>query len=125
MANTGIAEAFERGRPRAAAGRRREAGLFVDGEAAGLDTSRREIIKLAMAWFFCGWDGQVFAAAKPVHGLRQPSHPIQPEITAIAGIADVMAAGHVIDPSEVSAFGVSAVLIIAHNAAFDRRFLER
>jgi DNA polymerase-3 subunit epsilon len=34
-------------------------------------------------------------------------------------------AGHAIDQSEIEAFIKDAVLIVAHNAAFDRRFAER
>jgi DNA polymerase III subunit epsilon len=34
-------------------------------------------------------------------------------------------AGQTIDPAEVAAFAAPAALVIAHNAAFDRRFLER
>ena len=36
-----------------------------------------------------------------------------------------MVAGHVIDPAEVEAFAQDAVLVIAHNAGFDRRFVEK
>jgi DNA polymerase-3 subunit epsilon len=36
-----------------------------------------------------------------------------------------MVAGQVIDPAEVEAFAQEAVLVVAHNAGFDRRFLER
>ena len=36
-----------------------------------------------------------------------------------------MVAGQVIDPAEVAKFAASASLVIARNAAFDRRFLER
>lgn len=100
-------------------------GLFVDVETTGLDPSRHEIIELAMVPFSYGLDGQVFEVGEPFHRLRQPTHPIPPDITAITGIDDAMVAGHVIDPSEVAAFAAPAALVIAHNAAFDRRFLER
>ena len=36
-----------------------------------------------------------------------------------------MVRGHVIDPDEVFNFVQDAGLIIAHNAAFDRAFLEK
>jgi DNA polymerase-3 subunit epsilon len=47
------------------------------------------------------------------------------QITAITGIDDAMVAGHRIDPAEVAHFAAPASLVVAHNAAFDRRFLER
>ena len=46
-------------------------------------------------------------------------------MTAITGITDAMVAGHVIDPGAVSVFAASAAFVVAHNAAFDRRRLER
>jgi DNA polymerase-3 subunit epsilon len=100
-------------------------GLFVDVETTGLDPARCEIIELAMVPFTYGLDGQVFEIGEPFHRLREPSQPIPPEVTAITGLTDAMVAGHVIDPAEVSAFAAPAALVIAHNAAFDRRFLER
>jgi len=100
-------------------------GLFVDVETTGLDPSRHEIIELAMVPFSYGLNGQVFAVGEPFHRLRQPAHPIPLEITAITGIDEAMVASHVIDPAEVTAFAAPAALVLAHNAAFDRRFLER
>ena len=100
-------------------------GLFVDVETTGLDPSRCEIIELAMVPFTYGLDGQIFKVGQAFHQLRQPSHPIPPEVTAITGLTDAMVAGHSIDPAQVAAFAAPAALVIAHNAAFDRRFLER
>jgi DNA polymerase-3 subunit epsilon len=100
-------------------------GLVVDGETTGLDPQRDEIIELAMTPFNYGLDGTVFSVGDSFQGLRQPSEPIAPEITAITGITDEMVAGQIIDPAIVAKFAAPASLVIAHNAAFDRRFLER
>lgn len=100
-------------------------GLFVDVETTGLDPIRDEIIELAMVPFVYGLDGHIYAVEEPFNRLRQPSQPIPAEITALTGIDDSMVANQTIDPFEVTAFAARAVLIIAHNAAFDRRFLER
>jgi hypothetical protein len=100
-------------------------GLVVDVETTGLDPQRDEIIELAMTPFNYSLDGTVFSVGDSFQGLRQPSEPIAPEITAITGITNEMVAGQVIDPAEVAKFAAPASLIIAHNAAFDRRFLER
>jgi DNA polymerase-3 subunit epsilon len=100
-------------------------GLVVDVETTGLDARRHEIIELAMTPFSYGLDGTVFTVGQSFQGLRQPSEAISPEITAITGITNDMVAGQVIDPAEVAKVAAPASLVIAHNAAFDRRFLER
>ena len=100
-------------------------GLFVDVETTGLDPVRHEIIELAMVPFVYGLDGRIFELGEPFHELRQPAEPIPPEVTAITGITDDMVAGKVIDPEGVAAFAARVSLVVAHNAGFDRRFLER
>lgn len=100
-------------------------GLMVDVETTGLDYRRDEIIELAMTPITYGLDGRVYIVGDSFQKLREPSTPITPEITAITGITNEMVAGHSIDPAEVAAFAAPASLIVAHNAAFDRRFLER
>ncbi|WP_284877747.1 3'-5' exonuclease [Brevundimonas sp. MEB006b] len=100
-------------------------GLVVDVETTGLDPRRHEIIELAMTPFSYGLDGTVFMVGESFQALREPSEPISPEITAITGITDAMVKGQVIDFNAVARFAAPASLIIAHNAAFDRRFLER
>ena len=100
-------------------------GLFVDTETTGLDHARDEIIELAMVPFTYGVDGEIYAVGEPFQQLRQPSKPIPPEITAITGIDDAMVEGKSIDPAAVASFAAPAALVVAHNATFDRKFLER
>lgn len=99
-------------------------GLFVDVETTGLDPDRHEIIELAMVPFTYGKDGRIFTIGEPFHQLNEPMEPISPEITAITGITQEMVAGHELDSQAVEAFVESADLVVAHNASFDRRFLE-
>ncbi|MER8904310.1 3'-5' exonuclease [Mesorhizobium sp. M0772] len=100
-------------------------GLFLDVETTGLDPVNDEIIELAMVPFTYGLDGRIFQIREAFQKFRQPSTPIPPAITALTGITDEMVAGQVIDPAEVGVFASDAALVIAHNAAFDRRFAER
>lgn len=100
-------------------------GIMLDTETTGLDPARDEIVELAMLPFTYGRDGTIHEIREPFQGLREPSKPIPPEVTALTGITDEMVAGHSIDPGEVSAFAAPASLVIAHNAGFDRKFLER
>lgn len=100
-------------------------GLFVDTETTGLDHAHDEIIELAMVPFTYGVDGEIYDVGRAFEQLRQPSKPISAEITALTGITNAMVEGQSIDPNDVAAFAAPAALVIAHNAAFDRRFLER
>lgn len=100
-------------------------GLFVDVETTGLDPARDEIIELAMTPFTYTMSGRVLSVDTAFQALREPSRPIPPEVTALTGIDDAMVAGHAIDPAEVATFAAPAALVVAHNAAFDRKFLER
>ncbi|EKS34509.1 3'-5' exonuclease [Afipia broomeae] len=103
-------------------------GLLVDVETTGLDPSHDEIIELAMVPFTYGLDGRIFRIGEAFDRLRQPAGPIPAAVTALTGINDEAVAGKHIEPAEVAAFAdgaTAADLVIAHNAAFDRRFLER
>ena len=99
-------------------------GVFVDVETTGLDPDQHEIIELAMVPFTYGKTGHIFSIGEAFHGLREPKEPISPEITAITGITDEMVAGHELDSAAIDAFIEHADLVVAHNASFDRRFLE-
>lgn len=99
--------------------------LYVDVETTGLDPKRDEIIELAMAPFYYLPSGEIVGAGEPYSALRQPSSSIPPAITELTGITDEMVAGRSIDVDEVASFAAGASLVIAHNATFDRRFLER
>ena len=100
-------------------------GLFVDTETTGLDPRRDEVIELAMVRFTYGIDGRIFRIGDAFERLRQPSRPIPEAVTALTGITNELVAGKTLDPAEIDAFADSADLVAAHNAAFDRRFLER
>ncbi len=99
-------------------------GLFVDVETTGLDYQKDEIIELAMVPFTYSVDGRIFEVGETFNALREPSIPITEEITAITGITNEMVTGKSIDVDEVNSFASSANLVIAHNAGFDRKFLE-
>lgn len=106
-------------------GSKMKLGICLDFETTGLDPTRDEIIELAMLPFTYGLDGTIYEIHEPFQQFRQPSKPIPPEVVALTGITDEMVAGHNIDPAEVTSFVAPAVLVIAHNADFDRRFAER
>lgn len=99
--------------------------LYVDVETTGLSPVNDEIIELAMVPFNYGSDGRIFEVLSPFQSFHEPNGPIPEEITRITGIEQSMVAGKKIDISAVDQLVAEADLIVAHNAAFDRRFLER
>src|SRR3546814_17604218 len=56
--------------------------------------------------------------------LRQPQKPIPADVTRLTGITSDMVAGKTIDFVADAQFAGDS-LIVAHNAGFDRRFVER
>ncbi|NGM48451.1 3'-5' exonuclease [Caulobacter sp. 602-2] len=99
-------------------------GIVLDLETTGLDPRNDEIIEFGLVPFTYDAGGRILSVGEPFSRLRQPAGPISPEITRLTGLTDAMVAGQVVDPAEVAAFIASAALIVAHNAAFDRRFAE-
>lgn len=99
--------------------------LFVDVETTGLDPARDEIIELAMAPFSYDAEGHVLQVGEAFEGFRDPGRPIPEAVSRLTGITDEMVRGRMLDLAAIERFAGSAALVIAHNAAFDRRFLER
>ena len=100
-------------------------GLYIDVETTGLDKRQDEILELAIVPFRYDKEGQIFQRGKGWAQLRQPSKPIDPKVTAIHGITNEMVEGKSIDPDKVASLIAGADIIVTHNAAFDRPFLER
>lgn len=100
-------------------------GVFLDVETTGLDPATDEIVELAMVPFDFTSDGRIFAVHEPLSRFRDPGRPIPAAVTALTGITDSMVAGASIDAAEIDSFLGSTTLVIAHNAGFDRRFMER
>ena len=99
-------------------------GVLLDVETTGLDPDVDEIIELAMLPFFYSDDDEIIGIGTPFNELRQPARPIPAEVTKLTGIDQDMVAGKSIDPVAVSRFAGGS-LIVAHNATFDRRFMEK
>lgn len=67
------------------------------------------------------WCGRLDADGRADKKSARPEHGA----AWMTGITGEMVAGHMIDPDEVETFIQNAVLIVAHNAGFDRRFVEK
>ncbi len=101
-------------------------GVIVDTETTGLSSDTDQIIELAVLSFEFDPDtGQVYRILGSYDGLEDPGRPIPAEATAVHDITDAMVAGQRIDDVQVQQMVQGTALIIAHNAEFDRPFLER
>jgi DNA polymerase-3 subunit epsilon len=100
-------------------------GIVLDVETTGLDTRNDEIIELGMVKFAFSPQGALYEILGSFSAFQQPSKPIPAEITELTGITDEMVAGQSISAEAVANFVADASLIIAHNARFDRRMVER
>ena len=106
-------------------GQATKTGILLDVETTGLDAGRDEVIELAMVKFTYLPDGRIARIIGVFSSFNEPSNPIPAEITDLTEITDEMVAGHRIDPDVVTAFVEDSVIVIAHNANFDRKFAER
>ena len=98
---------------------------IVDTETTGTDPAQDQVIELAIVVFeYCLETGNVGLVVDSYDGLEDPGRPIPPESTAIHGITDAMVAGQRIDDARVEALVKQSGIVIAHNARFDRGFLE-
>jgi DNA polymerase III subunit epsilon len=98
---------------------------IVDTETTGTDPAADKVIELAVVVFeYCHATGVVGRVLDSYDGLEDPGVPIPPSSTAIHGITDAMVAGQRIDDAAVATLLQGVGLVIAHNAGFDRKFLE-
>jgi len=106
------------------AGDMRRAAI-VDVETTGMNFEEDQIIELGLIVFEYGAEsGQVGPVVGRYGGLEDPGRPIPPETTKIHGITDEMVRGKRLDEAAIGQVLRGVSLVIAHNAGFDRPFLE-
>jgi DNA polymerase-3 subunit epsilon len=98
----------------------------VDVETTGTNPDHDKIIELGICLFeYDRQTGRIYKVLGSWEWFEDPGCSIPPEITKITGITDEMVAGHRIDDRAVNDLLSRTVLVIAHHADFDRRFLEK
>jgi DNA polymerase-3 subunit epsilon len=109
----------------APAGYTGKVGIILDFETTGLEPAKDEIIEVAMVKFRYSETDEIAGVSGIFQSYNEPSIPIPALVTDLTGITNEMVAGHRIDIAALEAFVTEADIVIAHNAAFDRKFGER
>lgn len=102
-----------------------EVALCIDTETTGMDYAADRIIEVGMIAF--EYDPATSAIIRIVGryaGFEDPGRLLSQEIIEITGITDEMVAGKAFDDDQVAGLAQRASMVIAHNAAFDRKFVE-
>ncbi len=99
--------------------------LVLDTETTGLDAAKESIIELALLRVDVdNATGLPVGAVQVYDGLEDPGKPIPKEVVAITGITDADVRGQRLDEARVAALLDGVDLVVAHNAGFDRPFVE-
>lgn len=100
-------------------------GLCLDTETTGLNHKTDKIIELGIVAFeYDPLTGELLRITERFNGFEDPGYPLPKEITEITGITDEMVRGQQFDHAVVHRLAEQTSLVVAHNAAFDRPFVE-
>lgn len=101
-------------------------GAVLDVETTGMSHQSDKIIEIGIRAFRFHRDtGEILARDEGYGELQDPGEPLSPEITRITGITDAMVQGKQIDWTRAHALLDKAQIVIAHNASFDRPFVDK
>jgi len=99
---------------------------FVDLETTGLDQNEDEIIEIAVKLIQVSKTTiRSIQVIDIYESFQDPGIPITEESTRIHGITDQMVQGYQIDWMKVESIFDNSQLIVAHNARFDRGFIDK
>lgn len=98
---------------------------ILDTETTGFDSVNDEVIELGILIVECDENGVFYDVSCRFNQLNQPKEPIKDVITQVTGITNEELEGQSIDWDEVEKVMDGVKVCLAHNAGFDRPFVER
>ena len=99
---------------------------FLDTETTGLNPYDDIIIELAIKIVEIeNASGKIVSIGKEYKSFNDPKIPIKKEISLLTGISDDMVKNKTIDWLEVDSLIEKSEIIVAHNASFDRPFIDQ
>ncbi len=99
---------------------------ILDLETTGLDKANDKIIELAVKLVSVdNKTGDLNAILNQYESFQDPEEHIDEKVSLVNGITNDMVDGHAINWDSVEEILDSADIIVAHNAGFDRAFMDR
>ena len=114
-----------RGWPERESPRKGVPAIVLDTETTGLDHASNVVIEIGIRPFeFDADTGEILSVREAYSAMQDPGRPLSPDIVAITGLHDEDLAGQAIDWPKVRGLLDGAEIVVAHNAGFDRPFVE-
>ena len=100
-------------------------GICLDTETTGFNHAEDKIIELGIVAFeYDPITAEIIRITDRYNGFEDPGRALPKEIIEITGITDEMVRGQNLDDDQVIRLAHQATVVIAHNAGFDRKFVE-